>query len=151
MEIVERASVPLYGQTPGGEEEERMGRWPEGAQTERVNWTVRKGARASIRSAVEGVEGLSEGGYVSTVIEQRRQEWEAALENARDLFERRQIRKILEQLESSTDFPKRPSDFVRPVLKDLGITHSCSDTTARALLILAREWWTGNAEIRKRL
>jgi hypothetical protein len=125
---------------------EGRGRWPLGAQTVRVNWTLRKSAKAIAERAGAG-EGTSQGGYVSALVEACDAEWQAALEYLLDReWKKRDLREVLEAIPRPPAFPTRPLRTVSSAGVEI-----TSETDARALLVLAREAAAGNAELQKRL
>ena len=121
----------------------RAARWPLGATTVRVNWTLRH--RAKLLAERAG-RGSSQASYVSSILEQREDEWLGALEHLEAAgWKRGELRGALE-LVKPVGFVAQP---VRAV--QVALDRSVSDLEARALLVLAREWLAGNGELQGRL
>jgi len=137
--------------TPPPREDPVSPRWPGGAQTVRVNWSMKKSAKTVAEQAGDG-EGYSQASYVSAMIEQRHAGWTAALDFL--LFDeewtKKRVREALVKLPQPQPFPKRPARVVNDALGLKG-DDRLADTVARALLTLALESVAGNAELDRRL
>lgn len=120
-----------------------------GETTVRVNWSLKRQAKTIAEQAGTGGpgDGASQGGYVSKVLVQRVEGWNAALEYLLACgWTKRQIREVLEELPSVSAFPLQSRAAVRRAT-----SVQVNEAEARALILLALEWNAGNAEVARQL
>jgi hypothetical protein len=117
--------------------------------TQRVNWTIRAISKRIIDLAGMKSEGYSISNYISNVIQQRDACWRAALEYLLEHgWTKASVREVCLAIPNPPAFAAKPEGWVKEMVdtKD-----RLTPATARAFLIVAREYAAGNAELVRRL